>query len=50
MGFIYICQIYLMLFLLTNVNYFIRFVLSGFCVLCDLLVFLSYDVSLVVGE
>ena len=50
MGFIYICQIYLMLFLLTNVNLFVVCMLSGVCVLCDMLVFLSYDVSLVVGE
>ena len=50
MGFIYICQIYLMLFLLTNVNLFVICMLSGVCVLYDMLVFLSYDVSLVVGE
>ena len=50
MGFIYICQIYLLLFLLTIVNYFVSCMMSGFCVLCDLFVFLSDDVSLIVGE
>ena len=50
MGFIYICQIYLMIFLLTNVNCFVMRTLLVFCILWCLFVFLANDVSLVVGE
>lgn len=50
MGFIYIYQIYLMIILLTNVNYFVMRTLLVLCILWRLFVFLANDVSLVVGE
>ena len=50
MGFVCIYQIYLMIFLLTNVNYFVICTLLALCILWCLFVFLANDVSLVVGE